>query len=116
MTIPDIVCDECDPDQIILDPSIRTRSMSKRALILEAASEKHKKAHYPHNPYCEICDRSHMRQASVNVKKERNDDELPPLTGKLQRLSADHMYMQRSSDGGETEYVGFGVRDEYSGM
>ena len=52
----------------------------------------------------------------MNIKKERTDDELPPLTGKLQRLSADHMYMQRSSDGGETEHVGFGVRDEYSGM
>ena len=112
MTITDVVCDENDPDQIILDPSIRTRSMSKRALILEAASEEHKKAHYPHNPFCDICNRSHMRQASVNVKKERKDEDLPPLTGKLQRLSADHMYMQRSSDGGETEYVGFGVRDE----
>ena len=64
LTLTDVVCEECDPDQIILDPSIRTRSMSKKALILEAASEKHKKVH------CEICDRSHMRQASVNVKKE----------------------------------------------
>ena len=62
LTITDVVCDENDPDQIILDPSIRTRSMSKRALILEAASEEHKKAHYPHNPFCDICNRSHRRR------------------------------------------------------
>ena len=42
--------DADSPDSIAEDKSIRIRSMSRRALILEAESVEHKRDHYPHNP------------------------------------------------------------------
>ena len=34
---------------------LRTRSLSKAALMEEAMSEKHVMSHFPHNPYCPVC-------------------------------------------------------------
>ena len=39
---------------------VRKRSMSKRALRLEADSALHSCSHFPHNPLCEVCQLSHM--------------------------------------------------------
>ena len=79
LTMPDVACD--DPaEEIVEDRTLRVRSKSKRQLILEAASAKHQRSHYPHNPFCEICCRAHMRQHSMHCKRERGDDELPPVT------------------------------------
>ena len=94
MTVPDVPCDGC-VEEIVEDPTLRMRSMSKRALILEANSPAHRCSHYPHNPFCEICVRSHMRQKSVARKKEREDDGLVAITLPRQRLSADHMIVER---------------------
>ena len=88
--------------------------MSKRALILEAASLKHQQCHFPHNPYCEICVRARMRQHSANKKKERHDDGLPPVKGPLERLSVDTMFHHRSREGKMSTYCSFTIRDEYS--
>ena len=90
--------------------------MSKRALILEAASLKHKRSHYPHNPYCDICLRSHMRQMSMSQKKERKDDELPAISKCFERISADNMMHQQKRVGSLEYYTSFTVRDEYSGV
>ena len=114
LTMPDVACD--DPaEEIVEDRTLRVRSKSKRQLILEAASAKHQRSHYPHNPFCEICCRAHMRQHSMHCKRERGDDELPPVTAPMQRMSADHVINQRSasSDGaaGLEDYVCFSIRD-----
>ena len=50
MTVADVPV-EGAPEDIIGDPTIRVRSLSKRALILEAASHKHQQSHFPHNPF-----------------------------------------------------------------
>jgi len=114
ITIPDVVT--CDtPEDILADKSIRVRSMSRRELIVEAASIQHKRDHYPHNPYCEICVCAHMRQHSYNRKKDKSDDELPAITAPRERLSADHMIAQRAIDGVLEHSVSFTIRDEWSG-
>ena len=98
ITIPDVVT--CDPpDDILADKSIRVRSMSRRELIIEVASIQHRRDHYPHNPYCEICVCAHMRQHSFNRTKEKSDDELPAVTAPRERLSADHIIAQKATDG-----------------
>ena len=114
MTLPDVPTDG-DPDDIVADVTIRTRSMSKRALILEANSIEHKRDHFPHNPYCEICVRAHMRQRSVSRKKEKTDDLLPAIKKVGERLAADHMIIHKSHSDGSTMNVSLAIRDEYSG-
>ena len=114
VTIPDVPTD-ATPDQISSDVSIRTRKMSVRNLILEANSTAHKRDHYPHNPYCPTCVRSHMRQRSVCRLKEREDDQLPAVKKVFDRISADHMITQKSTEGKIENNVAFTVRDEWSG-
>ena len=76
-SVPDIICEECEGEstRATADQSIWFRSRSKAALIEEAKSPKHLMNHYPHNPYCEVCVRSHMRQRSFNRTKEKTDEE-----------------------------------------
>ena len=89
--------------------------MTKRALIVEAASEEHKRSHFPHNPYCDICVRAHMRQHTMSRKEERKDEELPAVTTLFERISADHMYHERPREDGMVHYISFTIRDEYNG-
>ena len=116
LTVPDVPCDD-PPEDVVADITIQRRDMSRRALILEAASLKHKRSHYPHNPFCEICRRAHMRQKSVGRTKGRDDDGLPAVDKPCQRLSADHVILQRSAveQNGVEDYVCFSIRDEFSG-
>ena len=52
--VPDVPVDfELGTDSA--ENSIRCRSMSKTALLLEAASAQHLAAHFPYNPWCNIC-------------------------------------------------------------
>ena len=106
---------------------VRKRSLSKRALLLEADSSLHQAAHFPHNPLCEICGLSHMRAASFHrsVPADRSDQFAP--TGPNQMYSADTLIISRSkvfSDptvpipakvSGEGHSNSFGIRDCYSG-
>ena len=116
ISVTDVVCEDTSPDTIVADDSIRVRSMSRRALILEAESLQHKRDHYPHNPFCEICIKAHMKQKSVNRLKEREDDQLPAVKAPLERLSADSMIVQKSREGKHENYVSFTIRDEFSGV
>ena len=50
MSLADVVCEDC-ADDVAQDDTIRVRRKSKRALILEASSEEHKRSHFPHNPF-----------------------------------------------------------------
>ena len=71
--------------------------MSIKELLLELETPLHKVSHYPHNPYCEVCRLAHMRQRSYAHKKEREDDELPKLTGPLQELGVDCIIVSKTS-------------------
>ena len=53
VTVEDVVTDGA-PDAAASDPVSKIRSMSKRALLLEAVSPRHLMSHYPHNPFCEM--------------------------------------------------------------
>ena len=107
------------------DRTIRLRTRTKKFLIAEAQSHRHKASHFPHNPYCSICCQGHMRQQSFSSKKERKDDGLPALTAINQQLSADTIVAQRSRESapkrgspveGIEDFVAFTVRDAYSGV
>ena len=105
----------------------RKRSMSKRALLIEAESSLHQASHFPHNPFCEICGLSHMRAASFHrsVPADRSDQFAP--TGPNQMYSADTLIISRSKVSadpsvpipakvsGEGHSNSFGIRDCYSG-
>ena len=56
-----------------------------------------------------------MRETTVNMAKDRKDDELPAVTAPLQRLSADHTIHYSTRGGATEDYVSFTIRDEYSG-
>jgi len=123
ITVPELPCD-FDPAEEG-DRTISLRTKTKKFLIAEAQSFRHKASHFPHNPYCEICCQGHMRQQSFSKKKERKDDGLPALTAINQQLSADTIVAQRSKDSapkrgsqveGIEDFVSFAVRDAYSGV
>ena len=91
----------------------------------EAQSARHKRSHYPHNPFCNVCVQAHLRQQTFKKKGEKGDDGLPAVTEKNQVLSADWFIAQRSASGvtkrgsvkeAIEEYASFGVRDAYSGV
>ena len=109
------------------DPTARTRSMSRRELLLEAASMKHRASHFPHNPLCEVCRRAHLRQRRYARRSAAEDDLLPAPTGPFQQLSSDNLIISKSkpdrppirgdprasSEGDITIHT---VRDYYSGV
>ena len=74
-------------DQIVEVPDVpydttgfvRKRSMSKRALRLEADSALHSCSHFPHNPLCEVCLLSHMRATAFHrrVPADRSEQFKP---------------------------------------
>ena len=53
-------------------------------------------SHYPHNPLCEVCRISHLKQKSFARKKEREDDGLPAVTKPMQQISTDTMVVAKS--------------------
>ena len=62
MSVPsDAILEEVVPD-IPGDPYLFVRTRSKRALIEEAKTLRHRMSHYPHNPYCQECIKANMRQ------------------------------------------------------
>ena len=67
ITVPELPCD-FDPEEEG-DRTISLRTKTKKFLIAEAQSFRHKASHFPHNPYCEICCQGHMRQQSFSKKK-----------------------------------------------
>ena len=60
VSVPDIPGEAGDEEEA--DEFTCVRCMSESALRAEAASPAHKLAHYPHNPFCDICIRANMRQ------------------------------------------------------
>ena len=118
--VPDVPLD--DKSEMKDDPTLVCKSLTTRQMIVDAASPEHKFCHFPHNPMCEICVISHMRQASFSRKKERKDDELPAVIKEKQRIAADTVVVAKSakssnvavaSDGSIFHFI---VRDEFSGM
>ena len=57
-----------------------------------------------------------MRKHSVNRKKERKDDMLPPIKICFERVSADHMYNQKDQNGPMHSFVSFTIREMWSGV
>ena len=120
LTVADVPC-EGTPEEVINDATVRTRSMSRRALILEAQSPEHLMAHFPHNPFCEICVRAHMRQRRAARTTPAQDDQLSAVKEPRKVLGADTMIVAKSAtDGTRTSASGssvsFTIRDQYSGM
>ena len=71
MSVPsDAILEEVVPD-IPDDPYLFVRTRSKRALIQEAQTLRHRMSHYPHNPYCPDCIKANMRQRRYAHKGER---------------------------------------------
>ena len=54
-----------NPDEVVDDPSVSFRSMSKEALLAEAKTKEHLASHFPFNPYCPICRISCMKQSGM---------------------------------------------------
>ena len=120
LTLSDVPA-EGSPEEILSDPSIGIRSMSRRALVLEAESPKHLVNHHPHNPFCEICKNAHLKHMRMAHTGERSDDGLPPIKQRLQVLACDvvvvaksHVDVSRRAADGSTGALA--VRDAYSGL
>ena len=97
MSVPsDAILEEVVPD-IPDDPYLFVRTRSKRALIEEAKTLRHRMSHYPHNPYCQECIKANMRQRRYAHKGERADDGLPTLTAPRQQFSTDFIIISKSS-------------------
>ena len=46
------LCEECEPEDILADPTLTRYSKTVRQLIIEAKSPEHLFNHHPHNPMC----------------------------------------------------------------
>jgi len=118
LTVADV---PCDGDEAEGDVVVHKRSMSRKALLEEAASIEHRMAHYPHNPLCNVCRTAHMRQRRVARRTDADDDLLSPVTAPRKLLGADHLIVGKSGNdctrvstsGNNTCFI---VRDQYSGM
>ena len=118
VVIPDVPLADADAHDA-LPP--RYRSMSREALLTEAASPEHLMSHYPHNPLCDVCIRAHMRQRRFARKTERDDDELPPVKEPRKLLGADHIIISKSAVDSDRvsasgNIVAFTIRDQFSGI
>ena len=58
--VPDVPL--ANPDEVVEDPSVNFRSLSKEALLAEAKTKEHLSSHFPYNPYCPICRIACMKQ------------------------------------------------------
>ena len=86
------------PEDIVSDPTLGIRSLSKRALVLEAQSPLHLVNHYPHNPFCEICLHAHLRHKRSARTTEKSDDGLPPIRRRMQRIACDLIIISKSHE------------------
>ena len=121
MSLSECLAEDPPADGPADDGFIHVRSMSKRALMLEAASPMHLSSHFPHNPYCQICCISHLRAKRYARTLPGEDSGLPKPTGPNQWITTDsiivesrHSDMARVSSSGHT--VIHTIRDMYSGM
>ena len=93
LNVPDApLADEGDDD----DPSVRFRSMSRAALKAEAQTLQHRMSHFPHNPFCQICCRAHMRQRRYARRTDPSDDQLEAPDAPLQQISSDSLIISKS--------------------
>lgn len=85
-------------DDPATDPAdlVPKRSMSKHALIQEAACLRHKMSHFPHNPYCPMCKQANLWHKRGHRTTDKEDDGLPKPTGPLDLLSVDVMIVAKS--------------------
>jgi len=94
---PDL-CLAQEDDTKVNDPTIRIRSMSKKALLQELVSPAHRLSHYPHNPYCEVCIRANMKHRRYAHKANaRADDGLDSPTAPLMVRATDVIVISKSS-------------------
>ena len=96
--VPDVPLEEGASEDLHTDHSIRVRKMSKASLIAEAGTMKHKMSHFPHNPFCEVCVRAHLRQRRYARRSEPSDSGLQPPTKPWQQLSSDDIIIAKSAD------------------
>ena len=103
------------------NPYLFVRTTSKRKLINEARTLRHRMSHFPFNPYCEECLMANLRQRRYARSSGREDDGLPVLTGPGQQYSTDTMIVSKSRTddkrkGSGGEIVALTIRDSYSGL
>ena len=91
---------EGPPEEFHLDESIRIRRMGRKALLLEAKSEKYLAAHTPHNPLCEVCVRAHMRHRQYAKTREPDDKQLENVSEPLKQLGTDTMIIAKAAADG----------------
>ena len=120
ISVPDVPLESGDEDPSA-HPFVRVRRMSKRALILESKTPQHLASHFPHNPMCEICRVSHMRQRRFARTTQASDDGLVKISAKNTCLTTDSLIMARSgNDAHRTSVSGHTsihtIRDAWSGM
>jgi len=94
MNIPDVPVVDGD-DAVASDATLRTRKMSKAALLLEAQSKRHLMSHFPHNPLCEVCQRAHLHQKRFARSTEREDDGLDKVTEPRTLISTDSVIIAK---------------------
>ena len=112
---------EDPPDEILLDDSILTRRMGRKALLLEAATKQYQIAHFPHNPFCDACKRTRMKQRRYAKHTEAEDDGLTNVSEPLKRLGTDTMIIAKAATDDNISSASHNrcihtIRDEYSGM
>ena len=117
---PDL-CLPPEADTPVNDPTIRVRSMSKKALLQEMVSQSHRLSHYPHNPYCEVCIRANMKHRRYAHKpNQRSEDGIDAPTAPMMVVATDVIVISKSSvDKTRATAEGHAfihlVRDFYSG-
>ena len=99
----------------------KRKGMSKEELLAEAKSKLHSICHYPHNPFCDVCNIAHMKSARVHRQPDSAaDDELPPAKAFGHQLSTDTLIVSKSAGGAKASAAGevccHTIRDSFSGM
>ena len=67
--VPDVPL--VDATEVVDDPSISYRSMSREALLAEMKTKEHQASHVPYNPYCLTCRIACMEQKRYGKKTGR---------------------------------------------
>ena len=103
------------------DDSIGVRRMGRLALIAEAATKQHQIAHHPHNPFCDVCKRAHMKQRRYAKMTEHEDDGRANVSEPLKQLGTDTMIIAKSANDASKASASQNIcvhtiRDEFSGM
>ena len=83
------------PDEVLDDPSVVFRSISKETLIAEAKTKEHQASHFPFNPYCPICKIACMKQKRHGRTKGRGEDVAKQWTTPIQGISTDTMFVSQ---------------------